>query len=462
MMGNTLKQKKSFSMPHVYAVILILMLLVTVMTYLIPAGSYTRVDGAVDPGSFAYVEQTPVSFLGFFTSLHQGFVESSNVIGCVLLISGCIQVIQMTGAFSAGIQALIKKANGKGLVMVVLFFTLFVGLGVIGYLDALYPFYPIIISLFITLGYDKMVGTAVILLSTAVGFTCGMVNPYSTGVSQTLVGLPMYSGIGLRAVGLVIFYFIALFFLVRYCVKIKKDSMHSVMGANYLQEQTAPMQFEEGLEFGGKRVVLILLFLATIVLSVAGSLRWGWGLPEITAIYFPVTIIGVILFRINVSAACTEFGKGIAGVIAPTMVIGLSRAVSVLLSRGNITDTIINGMSGLMEGKSPVITLLIVYVFVTCFNFFVASGSGKAVVMMPILSPLGQVLGINQQVMVLAYQYGDGFTNTFWPTASLLQLSLCGMDYGRWFKFAWKIYACLIAAGFILIVIANQIGYGPF
>ena len=144
------------------------------------------------------------------------------------------------------------------------------------------------------------------------------------------------------------------------------------------------------------------------------------------------------------------------------MVIGLSRAVSVLLSRGNITDTIINGMSGLMEGKSPVITLLIVYVFVTCFNFFVASGSGKAVVMMPILSPLGQVLGINQQVMVLAYQYGDGFTNTFWPTASLLQLSLCGMDYGRWFKFAWKIYACLIAAGFILIVIANQIGYGPF
>ena len=98
MMGNTLKQKKSFSMPHVYAVILILMLLVTVMTYLIPAGSYTRVDGAVDPGSFAYVEQTPVSFLGFFTSLHQGFVESSNVIGCVLLISGCIQVIQMTGA----------------------------------------------------------------------------------------------------------------------------------------------------------------------------------------------------------------------------------------------------------------------------------------------------------------------------------------------------------------------------
>ena len=462
-MGNTLRKKKGFSLPHVYIVILILMLIITVLTYIIPAGSYVRdASGAVDPNSFTYVDQTPVGFLQFFTALHQGFVESASIIGSVLLISGCIQIINMTGAFSAGIQTMIKGAGNMGIAVVVIFFTMFTGLGVIGYLDALYPFYPIIISLFISLGYDKMVGTAVILLSTAVGFTCGMVNPYTTGVAQTLVGLPMYSGIGFRAVGLVVFYVIALFFLLRYCIQIKKNPKYSVMGENYLQEQTAPMQFEEGLRFNAKRVILILVFLATIVLSVFGSLLWSWGLPEIAAIYFPVTILGVIMFRLNPSEACVEFGKGMAGTIAPTMVIGFSRAVSVLLTEGNITDTIIHSVAGLLEGKSPVITLLIIYAFVTLFNFFVSSGSGKAVVMMPILEPLGQVLGINQQVLVLAYQYGDGFTNTFWPTASLLQLSLCGMDYGHWFKFAWKIYACLIAAGFILIVIANQIGYGPF
>ena len=461
-MGKTLQKKKGFSLPHVYAVILILMLLVAIMTYVVPAGSYVRVDNAVDPDSFTYAEQTPVGFLGFFTAIHQGVVESSSIIGAVLLISGCIQIIQYTGAFSAGIQTLICKANGKGLAMVILFFTLFTGLGVIGYLDALYPFYPIIISLFITLGYDKMVGTAIILLSTAVGFTCGMVNPYTTGVAQTLVGLPMYSGIGFRAVGLVIFYVIALFFLTRYCIKIKKDPKNSVMGENYLQEQTAPMEFEEGLQFTAGRIVIILAFLVTIVISVVGSLLWKWGLPEITAIYFPVTILAVIISRTNVSQACVEFGKGMAGVVAPTMVIGLSRAVSVILTEGNITDTIIHAMADVLDGKSPVITLLVVYVFVTAFNFFVGSGSGKAVVLMPILQPMGQVLGINQQVMVLAYQYGDGFTNTFWPTSALLALSLCDMDYGHWFKFAWKIYVCLIAAGFALVVVANQIGYGPF
>ena len=461
-MSSQAKKKKGFQMPHVYLVILILMLFVAILTYIVPAGAYERIDGAIDPNTYTRIEQTPVSFIQFFTAIPQGFIESANIIGCVLLISGCIQVINMTGTFSAGIQAMIKKSKGKDLIMVIAFYTLFVGLGVIGYLDALYPFYPIIISLFITLGYDKMVGTAVILLSTAVGFTSGMINPYTTGVSQQLVGLPMYSGIGFRAIGLAVFYFIALFFLVRYCIKIKKDPKNSLMGENYLQEQTAPMKFDDGLEFTWKRVVLILGFLVTIIISVIGSLTWGWGLNEITAIYMPITIIAVILFWINPSEACKEFGKGMAGVIAPTMVIGLSRAVSVILNEGHITDTIVSVLQNLLEGKSAIITLLIVFVFVTIFNFFVASGSGKAVVVMPILKPLGEVLHINQQVMVLAYQYGDGFTNTFWPTAALLQLSLCDMDYGHWFKFAWKIYACLIAAGFILIVIANQIGYGPF
>ena len=461
-MSNYTNKKKGFQMPHVYIVILILMLFVALLTYIVPAGAYETVNGAIDPNTYKRIEQTPVSFMQFFSSIPQGFIESANIIGCVLIISGCIQVINMTGAFSAGIQAMIKKAKGKDLLMVIAFFTLFVALGVIGYLDALYPFYPIIISLFISLGYDKMVGTAVILLSTAVGFTSGMVNPYTTGVSQQLVGLPMYSGIGYRAIGLIVFYAIALFFLLRYCIKIKKDPKNSIMGENYLKEQTAPMQFDKSLEFTWKRMVLILLFLATIAISVIGSLMWGWGLNQITAIYMPITFIAVILFWIDPNEACKEFGKGMAGVIAPTMVIGLSRAVSVILNEGHITDTIVNVMQNLLHDKSAIITLLIIFVFVTIFNFFVSSGSGKSVVVMPILKLLGEVLHINKQVMVLAYQYGDGLTNTFWPTAALLQLSLCGMDYGRWFKFAWKIYATLIVAAFILIVIANSIGNGPF
>lgn len=462
------KKEKTFQMPHVYVVILILMLFVSALTYVVPAGNFARVQDpstgmtVVDPDSFTYVDRTPVMPLTFFTSIFNGFVQSANVIGAVLLISGAIQVLQATGTFSAGIQRMMKGAKGKELTIVIIFFTIFTFMGVIGYLDGLYPFYPIIISIMMSIGYDRMVGTALIMLSTAVGFTSGLVNIYTVGISQQIVGLPLFSGIGFRALGLVVFFLIALFFLVRYCLKIKKDPATSIMGGNYLQEQTAPMEFEEGLIFEWKRIFTLVLFVTVISFSAFCSVNRGWGLPEITGMYFPLVIIAVILFRMKSGDACREFIKGMSAVVGPALVIGLARAVSILLTSGNIFDTFIKVMADLLQGRSPIITLFIIYLFVTIFNFFVASGSGKAVMMMPILSPLGQLLGINQQVMVLAYQYGDGLTNTFWPTSSLVQLSLCGMDYGRWFKFAWRPYLTMIAAAFGLIVIANAIGYGPF
>lgn len=272
----------------------------------------------------------------------------------------------------------------------------------------------------------------------------------------------MYSGIGFRAVGLVVFYLIALAFLVRYCRMIEKDPSKSVMGANYRAEQVAPLKMEEGLEFNGKRIAVLVAFLLCIIGSVIGALKLSWGMAEIAALYFPVVILAVVLFKMNPNEACSHFVVGMQSVVGTTIVIGLSRAVSILLTSGNIIDTFIKVMSDTLGGASKAVTLLVIYLFVTFFNFFVASGSGKAMMMMPIMRPLGEILGINQQVMVLTYQYGDGLTNTLWPGSAVTQLSLCGMDYGKWFKFAWKVYAALLAAAFILIVIADKISYGPF
>ena len=164
MSENHAPKKKEFRMPHMYMVIAILMLFVSILTYIVPAGAYVRdATGAVDPGSFAYIEGTPVGLLRFFTSIHQGFVESASIIGTVLICTGCIEIISATGAFSAGIQSLIRKAKGNNIAIVILFFTIFTGMGVIGYLDGLYPFYAILISIFMMLGYDRMVGTAIIM-----------------------------------------------------------------------------------------------------------------------------------------------------------------------------------------------------------------------------------------------------------------------------------------------------------
>lgn len=242
-MSDNTKKKKQFRLPHMYLVIAILMLFVSLLTYVVPAGSYTRRDnGAVDPDSFTYTDSSPVGILSFFTSIHKGFVDSASIIATVLLVTGCIEILNATGTFSAGIQRMIRGVKGKNIVVVILFYTIFTAMGVIGYLDGLYPFYAIVISIFMSLGYDRMVGTAIIMLSTAVGFTSGLVNPYTTGISQTLVGLPMYSGLGFRCIGLVVFYVIGLFFLVRYARQIEKDPAKSIMGANFREEQVAPLK----------------------------------------------------------------------------------------------------------------------------------------------------------------------------------------------------------------------------
>lgn len=452
--------KKTFKLPHVYIVLLMLMLFVSVLTYIVPAGQFVRVDGAIDPNNFSYIANTPVGIFDFLKSIHAGFVNSAGIIGTLLLVSGALGVLQATGCFSAGIQKLIQASKGKELYLVILFYTIFTVMGAIGYLEGLYPFYGLVVSVFMALGYDRMVGTGILLLSAAVGFTSGLINVYTVGVSQELVGLPMFSGLGYRVVGLGVFYIVAMVGLCRYCVKIKKDPNKSVLGADYAKDQPS-IQFDQ-VEFTTGHKIILLLFLAMLVFTAYGTVKYGWSYAEICAMYFPLIFVAAIISKMSPDSVCTAFANGMAAVAAPALVIGLSRSVSLLLTQGNILDTFVKVMADTLGRNGPILSLLGVYIFVTIFNFFVTSGSGKAVMMMPILSPLGQLLGINQQVMVLTYQYADGFTNTFWPTSSAAQLSLCGVDYGSWFKFAWKIYLALIAAGFILIVVAHIIGYGPF
>ena len=173
-------------------------------------------------------------------------------------------------------------------------------------------------------------------------------------------------------------------------------------------------------------------------------------------------IILTIIFRFKPNEACQLFCKGAVRVFAAAFAVGLAQSVVVLMNQACIMDTIVHAMATLLENRGAILALLIIFIFVTLFNFLVVSGSGKAVIIMPILQPLGKILGINQQVLVLAYQYGDGITNSFWPASSLVQLSMCGVDYGSWIKFCWKIYLGFIVSAFILVMIAHNMGYGPF
>ena len=465
---NQERTKRGFKLPHVYIILMFMMFLVVILSWIIPSGAYERVLDAntgreiINPDNFSYVKQSnPITFMNFFEAIYNGFVSGASIMGTLFISSGIIYILEVSGAFGAGIQKILKHTKGKEFSVVVIFYTIFVVFGVLGYGEAAYPFYPLAVTIGLALGYDRVVGAGLAIVGSTVGFTCGMLNMFTTGVAQQLVGLPMFSGMGMRAVGLVVFYIIGFFGLYFYCRKIKKNPEKSIVRDEYLNQKAEDFR-ENNQEMTLPRVLGLIAFLVVIIIQGVGAVGYGWSFPQIAALYIIFGFVLAIIFRIGPSRVCTIFTQGATRVFSAAFAIGLANAVVALMNQAQILDTLVYHMSGFLNGKSVIVTLLIIYVFVTLFNFFVVSGSGKAVIVMPILQPLGNILHINQQVLVLAYQYGDGITNSFWPGSAMVGLSMCNLGYGEWIRFCWKIYVSMMAAAFVLVIIANAIGYGPF
>ena len=466
-MNGNAKKKQGFHMPHVFIILLVIMLFVVILSYIIPSGLYDRIEDSagitvIDPDTFRYVEnEMPITFMDYFEAVYTGFVNGATIMGTLFISSGVIYLLEVSGAFGAGINMILKKTKGREFSVVCIFYTIFVVFGVLGYGEAAYPFYPLAVTIGFALGYDRMVGTGLAIVGSTVGFTSGLMNTFTTGVAQQIVGLPLFSGIGFRAVGLVVFYTIGLIGLYTYCRKIKRDPSLSLMSEEYMNQKNE--EHTQGMEeMNLRRALGLLVFLGIIIVQGFGCIRLGWSFPQIAAIYVIMGILLSVIFRIGPSDACQLFCKGAVRVFAAAFAVGLAQSVVVLMNQACIMDTIVHAMSQLLENRSAILALLIIFIFVTLFNFLVVSGSGKAVIIMPILQPLGEILHINQQVLVLTYQYGDGITNSFWPGSSLVQLSMCGVDYGSWIKFCWKIYLGFIVSAFVLVMIAYGIGYGPF
>ena len=195
-------------MPHVFIILLIIMLFVVVLSYIVPSGSYERLTNeagisVIDPDTFQYVEnENPIRFLNYFEAVYNGFVNGATIMGTLFISSGVIYLLEVSGSFGAGINAILKKTKGKEFSVVCIFYTIFVIFGVLGYGEAAYPFYPLAVTIGFALGYDRMVGTGLAIVGSTVGFTSGLMNTFTTGVAQQIVGLPLFSGIGFRAVGL--------------------------------------------------------------------------------------------------------------------------------------------------------------------------------------------------------------------------------------------------------------------
>lgn len=471
-MKSALKQKRRFELPHPYLILMTVMLLVVVLSWIIPSGEYTRVANEatgyseVVSGSFHFVEQdNPITFLGFFTSINAGITAAMAVGSLILVMTGAIAILDSTEAMTTGVKVLIQHAKGKEFLMIVIFLFFFTLLGAAGMAENLIPFIPIMITLVIGLGYDRLVGISLVIMSIGLGWTGGIVNVYTTGLAQQMIGLPIFSGIGLRVIAQIIFFLVAVGYLYFYCRKIKADPTKSVVAQEYITSCNEEEEIlHETVRLTGRMKAGLNIFFIALVVQTYGAVKLMWNYNQMSAIFLVAAIAIAIAGGINMNKACRLFTKGAADLLQVVFLMGLAQAVTSLMKQAKMLDTLVYYISQMLTDQGMLITLLAIYLIVIFMNFFIISGEGKAVVLVPILSPLGQVLHINQQVLVLAYQYGDGFTNMLYPTSGSLHamLAVGNVTYGQWVKFSWKLWTLLSAVAFGIILVAQLMNYGPF
>lgn len=462
-MNKTLAgKKKGFTFPHVFIILMIIMLIVTVLSWVIPSGQFGVTEaGTIDPNQFSYIQNdTPITLLSFFTAIPTGIINSATIIVSLLVCTGTLKIIEETGAIAAGLQKLTRASQGKEAILILLLALVFGIMGVIGFGEGALPFVPMTVSVALALGFDRMVGVAACQLGVAVGFTTGAFNLFTTGVCQQLAGLTMFSAWQFRLLEFVVCYAVLALFLYRYCKRIKKDPSKSVM-PDYRQELAAEAAaLDDQVPMTWQRAVTLGLLLFTFIFQSVGAIALGWTMQNISGLYIIVAILVVIVNLVDPSKACVQFCKGSVAVIPAVLAIGVARAIYELMAQAKIVDTIIHVIAGVFDGKSPLVIILLLYVVVIAFNFFVVSASGKAMILFPILKPLADILHINQQVVVTTFQLGDGFTNYLFPSSGALMaaLELGGVTYQQWVKFTWKFLFLMVAVGAAFSLAAQALG----
>lgn len=469
------KQKKGFTMPHNYVIVFCIIVFAMLLTYIVPAGAYDR---AIDPntgrnvvvnGSFHFLDQTPVGPFRLFGCIADGFAEVADIIFFVIFAYGWINILLINGTFNSMIGGLMRKLGDKVELMIPVFMLFFGVLGsTMGMSEETYGLIPAFAGIAIALGYDAFIGTCMTYVAASTGFASATLNPFTIGVAMGISEVEYPYGLGFRIIIFLVFQTLAIVYTMRYARKIKADPTKSLLHGVPLSLSSGVATREELLatKMTGRQKLCILAFLVTVFFLVFGTIKWGWYISELSGLFIISMIVSALISGMGPNEIAKTFVISAKDMMFGAMVIGLSRGIVVVLNSGNIIDTIIYGLSTplvtlgeSLGALSQYVSALGMLVVQNIVNFFIGSGSGQASAVMPIMAPLADMIGVTRQTAVLAFQFGDGYSNLFWPSGIFLISGLMGAPADKWFRFV----APLFGMGFILqclfMVIAVAIGF---
>lgn len=451
--------------PHPMALLFYIVIFAAILTYIIPAGNYERetIDGQSQtiPGTFEFVEKTPVNIMDLFTSIAEGFQEASDIVFIVFAAAMMFGVMEKTGMIENTVGTFVKKVGTKRRFTIVVVMTFVYGLfGNFVGLENNIVLIPIAVLLSLAIGGDVMLGAGIGIGGVLIGFGLAPFNPYTIGVGHRIAEMPLFSGWVLRSVLVLIVLALLAAYNVRYFKKILRDQEKSLSRGIDVSDMQLTKSLDE-YSMRKKDVAMLFVFTAGLIIMLIGVFTMDWYINEISAIFLMIGIISGIISRMNANEISETFAKSLEPTVLAALLIGIAQSIQFVLTKGNIGDTIAFSFASLLEHFPAMLSSVSMALSQSVINLFVASGSGQALVTMPIMIPVAEQIGLSRQVAILAYQIGDGVTNTFTPTLGglMAMLGLCRVPYGKWLRFIFPFTIVAFVVSWIVLVIAVMIDY---
>ncbi|WP_421205549.1 YfcC family protein [Aeromonas enteropelogenes] len=496
------KTRRQF--PTAFTILFLIMLLAIALTWIIPAGAYAKlsynpasatlmvntpqgetsrmpatqaeleklninidvaqfINGTIRkpiaiPGTYERLEQAPKGLGDVAVSMVKGTIEGADIIVFILVLGGLIGVINKTGAFSAGLVALSRKTRGNEFLFVALV-CLVMALGgtTCGLEEEAVAFYPILVPIFLALGYDSIVCVGAIFLAASMGTTFSTINPFSVVIASNAAGIPFTEGLIFRAVGCLVGTLVVIAYLYWYCKKLKANPTFSYtyedresFRARFLKEGS----MDEGVPFTLRRKIILTLFILAFPLMVWGVSMAGWWFPQMAASFLTIAIIIIFISGLKEKEAVEAFTQGASELVAVSLIIGLARGVNLVLDQGMISDTILAYASDLVSGMHGAVFAVSQMLVFTLLGLVVPSSSGLAVLSMPIMAPLADTVMIPRYIVVSAYNWGQYAMLFLAPTGLVLvTLQMLGIQFNKWVKFVLPMVGFVLGFGALMLVL---------
>ena len=439
---------RKLRVPNTYVLISVIIALCAVLTWFVPGGQYVKAeDGTL---SYEAVDAVPQTWQ-VLSAVYHGFVKQAGIIVFILVVGGAFWLLNATGAVEVGIQRFIARIGKRDILVLVALTVLFSLAGaVFGMSEETIPFVGIVVPLVVSMGYDAFMGMLVVYVASNVGFSSAFLNPFTVGIAQGMADLPLFSGMGYRIFCWAFLTLLMVVFVCFYARRTKKEVTVIPSGS----PTVIPSAAKESVRLTSRQSWILVVLLLTVIALIVGVTCWDWYMPEITGLFLGMGIVCGVIAGFSANKIADELIAGARDILSAALVVGFASGIIVILQDGKVVDSILHGMQEGLDGSSPVASLSAMYGIQALINFIIPSATAKAAITIPIMAPFADMVGVSRQAMVLAFQFGDGFTNMVTPTSGVLvaALAMARIPYAKWVKWVWKGVLVLLVLGLLLLL----------